>query len=459
MTLAQHRHVVEHPHAGLRCDGIRHDRHDTYRVSLAYDTIRKVAERHEPLTKQRSHRGSRRLRVALVGPLPSVASGIAGYNLRIANELAARVELDFLRTGGDPPAQLDRAWRSLPAGALGQTVDPTSYDAILYTVGNSHHHIETRRLALRHPGVVWFHDVRLTGLYRDIAERDRPEDAHAWMRSLIRAQYGGRLAGDLGGAPVLKQAWWDRYGVFLSGELARRARAVVVNSSAGERILVDDQRPDRRLPPLLRLDHAISSDGDPRVPRATDPPLVATFGLVDWIKAPDRLLEAVARVAPATGARAALVGSVAHVGLARLEAVASALGIADRVELTGFVDDARWWRMLRTATVAVQLRRVSNGEASGAIACAQAVGTPVITNGAMASDDYPADAVLPIGQDLRPGELEAALRRLLCDVDEWKRFSLGALAHAQRCTFAAVADRLAKFLEHLAASRPAPRSA
>ena len=218
-------------------------------------------------------------------------------------------------------------------------------------------------------------------------------------------------------------------------------------------MLMDDQDPSRSLPPLLRLDHAVGSGGDPRVRRATDPPLVATFGLVDWIKAPDRLLDAVARVAPATGACAAVVGSLAHVGSAQLEAIANALGIADRVEFTGFVDEAQWWRMLRTATVAVQLRCVRNGEASGAIACAQAVGTPVITNAGTARD-YPADAALQIGQDFRGAELEAALLRVLSDVSEWKRFSLGALAHAKRCSFPAVADRLVEFLEHVA--RPAP---
>jgi glycosyltransferase involved in cell wall biosynthesis len=424
---------------------------------LACDTILQVAAHRQRVVTQCSHRSRRRLRVALVGPLPSVGSGIAGYNLWIADELAERVELDFLCTGGDAPA--DCAWRSLPASALGQTVDPNGYDAIVYTVGNSHHHIQTRRLALLHPGVVWFHDVRLTGLYRDIAERDQPQDPLVWMRSLLRAQYGGRLAEDLGGAPVLKQAWWHRHGVLLSGELARRARAVIVNSLAGERMLMDDQDPNRSLPPLLRLDHAVRSGGDARVPRATNPPLVATFGLVDWIKAPDRLLEAIARVAPATGARVAVVGSLAHVGSAPLEAIANALRIADRVEFTGFVDEAQWWRMLRTATVAVQLRRVSNGEASGAIASAQAVGTPVITNGATASDDYPADAALRIEPDLRADELEVALRRLLCDMGEWKRFSFGALAHARRCTFAAVADRLVEFLERVARRRPAPRSA
>src|SRR5262249_4524492 len=144
-----------------------------------------------------------------------------------------------------------------------------------------------------------------------------------------------------------------------------------------------------------RLEHAVAVPPEETdVERAWDPPLVATFGNVDWIKAPDRLLQAVAAIAPVTGARLAIVGTLANVGREALEEQARALGIADRVVLHGAVEEGEWWRLLRRATVAVQLRRLTNGEASGAIAAAQAVGTPVITNMRGAAGEHADGAVV-----------------------------------------------------------------
>jgi glycosyltransferase involved in cell wall biosynthesis len=284
---------------------------------------------------------------------------------------------------------------ALPPGAA---VEPAAYDAIVYTVGNSHHHVPTVRQALRCPGVVWFHDARLPGLGEEVG-----------------------------------------------ADLVRAARAVVVNSRAAEGMLRAGRGPED-LPPLLRLEHAVPDPpaGGP-AGRAANPPLVATFGVVHPLKAPGRLMEAVARIVPA--ARLAIVGSLEHVHREELEARAGSLGIADRVEIHGRVDEKRWWELMREAKVAVQLRRATHGEASGAIASAQAVGTPVVTNIAAAEEEYPADAVLAIDADLRPGALERALTRLLEDGAESERYSAGALRHARRCTFPHVAGRLVEFLE------------
>ncbi|HET9051648.1 MAG TPA: glycosyltransferase family 1 protein, partial [Candidatus Dormibacteraeota bacterium] len=231
----------------------------------------------------------RRLRVALIGPMPPVASGVADYNLRVATELARVVDLDVLTPEGAAAhgPRDDAPWRRLPAQALGRTLDPASYHALVYTIGNSWHHVPARRLALRFPGVVWFHDVRLAALHHHAAAEADPVDPAAWTRRRLDEDHAGRLGPPPAGEPLLDSEWVRRNGVLLTRELAGSARLAVVNTALGERLLRLDQGPDGRVPPILRLEHAVPEPpGLSRPERAWDPPVVATFGNVDRIKAP-----------------------------------------------------------------------------------------------------------------------------------------------------------------------------
>jgi len=51
--------------------------------------------------------------------------------------------------------------RMLPLIGLGRYVNPHSYDAVVYAIGNSPHHVATYEKLLVHTGIVWLHDVRI----------------------------------------------------------------------------------------------------------------------------------------------------------------------------------------------------------------------------------------------------------------------------------------------------------
>jgi glycosyltransferase involved in cell wall biosynthesis len=125
-----------------------------------------------------------------------------------------------------------------------------------------------------------------------------------------------------------------------------------------------------------------------------------------------------------------------------LRRLARRVGVDDLLEVTGGVDDAGWWTWLRRASVAVQLRRITNGETSAAVADAQAVGTPVVTNMVNARLDQPAQAVLAIDARLIPQELDDALVGLLTDAVMWRAHSEAARAHAAASSFGRVVDAL-----------------
>ena len=130
---------------------------------------------------------------------------MARYNLAVADRLE-RSELDCFvdacdwvhediahempssrvqAVGARRPAGFAAGW--FPGRALGRTIDPARYDAVVYTIGNSWFHHDTLAVARRYPGIVWFHDVDLVGLYITYAQRlladDPPDRAHLVPRA------------------------------------------------------------------------------------------------------------------------------------------------------------------------------------------------------------------------------------------------------------------------------------
>ena len=119
------------------------------------------------------------------------------------------------------------------------------------------------------------------------------------------------------------------------------ATAVLVNSAFAERLLTLDQAPGAGMPPVIRLPFAVPAPR-PAV-ELQQPPLLVSLGIVDPIKAPDLLLEALALVRARVSARLALVGPIADDYRAELLGLAARLGVEDAVLVTGPVPDAEYW--------------------------------------------------------------------------------------------------------------------
>src|SRR5262249_33461932 len=111
---------------------------------------------------QPARRRPRRPRVALVGQFPPSPSWSAGYNLRLATHLAPHCELDCFtepRDARSDPGRRSRGFRMFPASSLGPVFTPAGSDAVLYAVGPDRD--EVHRLACTYPGIVWLHDLAL----------------------------------------------------------------------------------------------------------------------------------------------------------------------------------------------------------------------------------------------------------------------------------------------------------
>ncbi len=313
---------------------------------------------------------------------------------------------------------------------------PASYDAVVYTVGNSDGHLATVETALRYPGWIWLHEVRLPAIAVTALERLDDDDFSSSLAWLLERAYPGRAphhAALRAGRSVRDLV---RAGVGLLPLLAERCCGMLVNSEVARRLVLLDLAPLAHHPPIHVLPPACPPVTAPDRSPALDDPVVVAFGIVSMAKRPDLLVDAAALA----GCRVAFVGPCP----AFLEQVitdrARVRGTLDRVEITGAVDEARWRGWLARATLAVQLREGTSGESSAAVLEALAAGVPVVTNLDTAAE-YPEGTVSYL--DPAVGDtLASRLEHLLGDPGERQALAQGGVRFAVEHQFAGLAATL-----------------
>ena len=400
-------------------------------------------------------RPARKARVAVAGPLPPVASGVAGYTARVLDALprdALDVDVfaEAIPVGSWPPPV--EATRLFPAEALGATVHPGDYDVIAYTIGTSRFHIATFERARRYPGIVWLHDVNLVGLLLEWAERVAYEERLGWrgdrrtrrftdvLRAEMIATYGDAYPDDLfADAPPYDDA--ITRGPLFAASAVRNARLVIVHSSSAQALLSRDLEMARLdSPPVVVVPHAFPATTARRSTLEAEP-LVVSFGFCAARKAPELLVEAIGRMPRPV--RLVFAGSCTDGSRRRIGERAAALGISHLVHITDYVDEVTYREWLGRAWCAVQLRTVDFGESTGTVHDAMAAGVPVITNIASCRD-MPTDAVIRV--DLDVDLLSARLDDVLFDADRRAELTRQAQAHARSWTFADVAHRAGELI-------------
>jgi len=379
----------------------------------------------------------KRLRVAVWSPQPPSDSGIADYAAEQLGTLRERFELgvvDVEPKGARPEADLD-----------------------FYHVGNSPAHGFVYRAALLRPGVVLLHDFGLHDLVLalTVARGERRD----YLREMRRA-YGERgsflgrqIARGLGGAlwPALLP---------LCERLLRRSLGVVgLTRQVAERV-------GRLLPgrPLLQLPHHLALPLEPWPTRrearralglAQDAILLTAPGLASAAKRIDLLARVVARLRERHPALRLVVAGGVDPGFDLAGAVAS--GGPDAVLMTGRLGQDDFLRHLAAADLVAALRFPSRGEISGALVRALGAGRPaLVTAGTPAAQEFPGDVVVPVSCDRHEeAELLALVDRLVAD--RGLREAMGARAAAfvaERHALVPVTQRLADFLDEVAAARP-----
>lgn len=413
----------------------------------------------------------RRPRLAVVTPLPPAPSGVAGYSYSLIDALLRTEKVDvevFCEEGAESPM--------VPRGATTHQVAAFElveglcgrFDHVVYALGNSHHHLGALQLLRRRAGVVLAHDVRLANLYRHL--HGDPAMLPGGFEAALQAMYEGEIPPGLGRDGEIDGVEIERFGLLMAREVIERASSYLVNSAFAAALARVDAGVGSTTPiAVLPFAFASARDDAPGfsdvardAPGALDdmqrglwagrePPegtFIAHFGIVDPSKRPELLLEALA-VLHDGGEHTLLcfVGPISDDLCSHLCGRAFGLGVSQRVIFTGPLEPSAYQRWLHAAAVAVQLRSVSNGEASAAVGQCLAAGVPTVVSDLGWAAELPDEAVVKVDTAAPSSELAAVLKQLLHDDTMRRRIATAARLEASRHTFDHTARTLLEMLD------------
>jgi FkbM family methyltransferase len=414
-----------------------------------------VDEQLEWLGRRRSSVGPARPRLALISPLPPQPTGVAAYAYRLLEELRHHCDVTVF-VDGDPaqvwaPQGVEiapvNAYQSLVAGGA-------AFDRTVYFLGNSQFHAKSLALLERHPGPVVFHDVRLTELYRELHRLHPDQLVDQSVGATVAALYPERYRAEIQAMKVIDQDTANRFGLLMTRQVVEWAESALVHSHHAASLLeLDAECEPIVIHPLPCPDKA----GYRSVPKPEErarpvrQPVIATFGVVSPSRGPEQLIDALAvlvspeaRTERSTDELPTLrfVGPVEDRYQDALLARAEQLGVADRVELTGQLNDRRFTLAQADATVAVQLRTFSNGESPAVVTELLAQGTPTVVSDLGSMSELADDVVVKVPLAADAATLAQAIGRVLDDGELRSTLSARARAYASQHTFAGAAQAL-----------------
>lgn len=374
---------------------------------------------------------ARKPRLAYVSPLPPARSGIAAYSADLLPELARHYDIELvLAQDAVDDAALDgrfpqRSIEWFDANAHG-------FDRIVYQFGNSAFHSHMFGLLERHPGVVVLHDFFLSGVINyDEANHPLP---NYYCRSLYLAH---------GYGPLVEEKAVGRTESVMSypanKQVLDRATGVIVHSAhavaLANRWYGQAYAASWRVLPLVCLRPGPDTADRTRV-RAElgfgpDDLIVCSFGILSAPKCNDRLIEAWIDSALAQDPHCHLVfvGEIAQgrFGIALRDRIAA----HPRIRVTGYASTALYRQYLAAADMAVQLRRSSRGETSGAVFDCLSYGLPTIVNAHGSAAEVPQEVCLRLEDVFTQEALRTSLERLHGDAALRARLRRDAAAYMQ----------------------------
>jgi glycosyltransferase involved in cell wall biosynthesis len=431
---------------------------DRSRERVAHYTWAHVAEAsvaaYERVLEQRDWRVARkrRPRVALVTPWPPERSGIADYSLRLARELGRHVDVDVVvgRPSEDYPTPHEDGVRLVGARDFESVRDVRQADRVVYFMGNSAFHGYLYEMLHRRRGAIVFHDVRLTGFYGWLSSTERPEAPAARLAEWIDALYGARMPPEARSGVV---PTWQRQlalGIYMTQELQSYAEQCFVHSEMSRSVLELDRDPAVREVPVRVLPFGMPEVTETARAEVGDPsaPVIISLGYVNEVKGIDVLIRAFALVAAELpGAQLIIAGPTDDAEERRWTEYAAEYAPAAQIQIPGQVDPDRYSELLRTADLSVQLRLISNGEASAAVADCLAAGLPTIVTDIGWLGELPDDAVSKVPLGVTAHQLAGRMLAVLRDGARWSALAAGARTVAAEASFDRVAHAYLEALE------------
>jgi glycosyltransferase involved in cell wall biosynthesis len=361
----------------------------------------------------------RRLRrLALVTPWPPERSGVADFCVDLAQALSHHVEVAvYVAPAAVATAQPVAGLPVRSVERLGADLQADIVDLPLYQMGNSRFHLFLLPYLRRYPGVVEIHDGILHNLFAELTLAHGDGEAYLTELSYAHGAEGREWAADIlqGLSPD------DRTPPTLLRRIVNESLGGIVHNAWAARALQAERthQPVLTSPiPIAPHERALTADRMAARQRLSIPPealVLATFGRLTPAKRLEPTLRAFAqlrRAAPA--ARLYLVGELERGSAAAdIPDLAHTLGVADAVQVTGYVARPDFLDYMAASDIGLNLRFPHAGETSATLTLLLNAGLPVLTSRVGPFLDLPDDCCWKVDADETEVELLAAyLERL-----------------------------------------------
>ena len=313
------------------------------------------------------------MRLAYFSPLPPAHTGIADYSAELLPHLSQWADLTLFHPHPEEVASEIRArWSVEPISRYEES--RPQFDLALYQMGNSTHHTDLYRMALRYPGVVVLHDLVLHHFVEATTRRQGDEAGYLWaVGHALGQQVGGlRRYLQLRGRPTA-------YTLPLNNLLVDRSLMVLVHSHYAQRQLQGQgtRGPVCVIPQPMAHYPAAAPAQQPNWP--DECVVFAALGQVTAAKQVELALHAFARLHESHRETRFLLVGEAIAEEVDVAGLVARCGLQDVVHVTGFVaqlpDFVNW---ISLADVIINLRHPTQGETSATALRGMAQGKPLI---------------------------------------------------------------------------------
>lgn len=353
-------------------------------------------------------------RIAYCSPVNPVATGISDYSEELLPYLGQYADVTlFVEHGMEPTnPQLRQHLAVHSLDQLPALHRRHSFDGIVYHIGNSPAHAAIYDTLQRIPGVVVLHEWMLHHFMLWYAV-ERRKDVGGYLNAM-RQRYGAegeRVARRMSRGQLLDAAF--RFP--LVEEVIGYANGLIGHSHyvVKQAKLLRPTLPTAVVPmgvPLPR--HIPIPQARMELGLPLDVPIWASFGHINPYKRMESALRAFRRFrAEQTTARYILVGSVSP--SYDLHALVRRLGLADAVDVTGYMPRADFERFVAAADLCLNLRAPTAGETSASLLRLLGAGRPTLVSAIDAFAELPDDVCAKVDVDASEEALILAYARLL----------------------------------------------
>lgn len=280
-----------------------------------------------------------------------------------------------------------------------------NYDLVIYNMGNNYYyHDYIYEYALKYPGLVVLHDIKLGGFF---CEKYLPngEDENF----LDEIQYGNGLEGLEAGRFILDKVKRGKelnllyeYDYFFCNRIINESLGVVVNSPYALRIVkkINDRVPAFKLPqPIPEQSYYNINMKKEKILEdfniKKDTFIISTLGFISEAKGVFDVIEVFKRLLKIKKDLVLVFVGQDMIGIKKK----LNNDLSNKVVVTGFIDDHRFYQILAVSDIVINLRKYTAGETSGALIKAMFYGRPVIVSNIGSFGDIPIDTVLKVCND------------------------------------------------------------